>query len=55
MCITAMRATKNLNTLNPASARIIGNLQVSLHLDHVSAPLLNLKLFRAVYLQKNRV
>jgi hypothetical protein len=35
-----MRATKNLNTLNPASARIIGNLQVSLHLDHVSAPLL---------------
>jgi hypothetical protein len=43
MCITAMRATKNLNTLNPASAGIIGNIQVSLHLDHVSAPLFKIK------------
>src|SRR5690606_13078422 len=37
-CIAAMRAAQNLDALNPASAGVISNIQISLHLDHSVTP-----------------
>ncbi len=36
--VTTMGTTQNLDALNPASAGVISNIQIGLHLDHLVSP-----------------